>query len=88
MRGQFDPLESLNGVGHLLVGLRIYKGMKQKELAEKLGIKESQVSRDERNEYHGASIDKIQKVLEALNVELRSEIKISPKDTRQVTRPA
>lgn len=88
MRGQFDPLESLNGVGHLLVGLRIYKGMKQKELAEKLGIKEPQVSRDERNEYHGASIDKIQKVLEALNVELRSEIKISPKDTRQVTRPA
>lgn len=75
MRGQFEPLENLNGIGHMLVALRIYKGIKQKELAEKLDIKESQVSRDERNEYHGASIDKIQKVLKALNAELMSEIK-------------
>lgn len=75
MRGQFEPLENLNGIGHMLVALRICKGIKQKELAEKLNIKESQVSRDERNEYHGASIDKIQKVLKALNAELRSEIK-------------
>lgn len=74
MRGQFETLENLNGIGHMLVALRIYKGMKQRELAEKLGIKESQLSRDERNEYHGASIDKIQKVLSALGVKLKSEI--------------
>jgi DNA-directed RNA polymerase specialized sigma subunit len=73
-RGQFEPLENLNGIGHMLVALRIYKGVKQKELAEKLGIKESQVSRDERNEYHGASIEKIQKVLDALGAKLKSEV--------------
>lgn len=73
-RGQFEPLENLNGIGHMLVALRIYKGIKQKELAERLGIKESQVSRDERNEYHGASIEKIQKVLDALEAKLKSEV--------------
>ncbi len=79
-RGQFEPLMNLNGIGHMLVALRIYKGMKQKELAEKLGIKEAQVSRDERNEYHGASIDKIQKVLNALGAKLKSEIENPLKD--------
>lgn len=73
-RGQFDVLENLSGIGHLLVAFRIFKGMKQKELAEKLGINESQVSRDERNEYHGASIEKIQSVLAALGVILTTKV--------------
>lgn len=73
-RGQFDILENLNGIGHTLVALRIFKGMRQKDLAEKLGVLEAQVSRDERNEYHGSSIEKIQKVLDALGVKLKTEI--------------
>lgn len=76
-RGQFDILENFNGIGHMLVALRIFKGMKQKDLADKLGVLEAQVSRDERNEYHGASIEKVQKVLICLGVTLRSEIKQS-----------
>lgn len=79
-RGQFDIIENLNGLGHMLVALRIFKGMKQKELAKKLGVKEAQVSRDERNEYHGASIEKIQKVLEALGGRLRSKVEPDFKD--------
>jgi ribosome-binding protein aMBF1 (putative translation factor) len=79
MRGQFDLLENLNGIGHLLVALRIFKGMKQKDLAEKMGVKESQVSRDERNEYYGASIEKIQRVLSVLNVTLKSKVDASYK---------
>lgn len=73
-RGQFDPLENLQGIGTLLVAIRIAKGVSQKELAERLDAHESQISRDERNEYHGASIEKIQKVLNALKVTLKSEI--------------
>lgn len=73
-RGQFDIIENLNSLGYMLVALRISKGMKQKELAEKMGVKESQVSRDERNEYYGASLEKIQKVLDALDVTLKSKI--------------
>lgn len=73
-RGEFSALENLQGLGHMLVAIRISKGMKQKELADKLGVKEAQISRDERNEYHGASIEKIQKVLSALGVTLKSEV--------------
>ena len=79
-RGQFDILENLNGIGHTLVALRIFKGIKQKELAQKLGVKEAQVSRDERNEYHGASIEKVQKVLEALGATLKSAVETSFQD--------
>jgi DNA-directed RNA polymerase specialized sigma subunit len=73
-RGQFDPFVNLNGLGRALIAFRIYKGMSQKDLAEKLGVSEPQVSRDERNEYHGASIEKIQKVLDTLGIKLKSKI--------------
>ena len=73
-RNQFEALENLKGMGRLLVALRISKGLKQKELAEKLGVKETQISRDERNEYHGASMEKVQTVLTALGVSLKSEV--------------
>ena len=73
-RGQFDKFVNLTGLGRTLIALRIFKGMTQKDLAEKLQVSEPQISRDERNEYHGASIEKIQKVLTALDVALTSEI--------------
>lgn len=73
-RGEFNILENLDGIGYMLVAIRISKGIKQKELADKLGVKESQVSRDERNEYHGASVEKVQKILKALGVILKSEV--------------
>ncbi|HEY1079017.1 MAG TPA: helix-turn-helix transcriptional regulator [Bdellovibrio sp.] len=79
-KGQFEPLENLNGIGRTLIALRIFKSLKQKELAEKLQVTEAQVSRDERNEYHGASIEKIQKVLDAMGVTLKSVIKIGYDD--------
>lgn len=68
MRGTFEDIINLNGIGRILIALRISKGLKQNELAAKLGVNESQVSRDEANEYHGSSIEKIQKVLNALGV--------------------
>ena len=68
MRGNFEDITNLNGIGRVLIALRISKGLKQNELAIKLGVKESQVSRDEANEYHGASVEKIQKILNAMGV--------------------
>ena len=80
MRGQFDPLQNLHGLGRALVALRIHKGLTQTELAEKLGVSLPQVSRDERNEYHGASLEKIQKVLDALNVKLETKVDLDIKN--------
>jgi len=73
-RGDFSALDNLHGIGRMLVALRIFRGMKQTELAQKLGVTDSQISRDEANEYFGASIEKIQKVLEAMHVTLKTTV--------------
>jgi DNA-binding Xre family transcriptional regulator len=71
-RGEFEELRNFEGVGRLLIALRIAKGASQRDLAERLGTHESQVSRDERNEYHGVTVERANRILEALGVELRS----------------
>jgi len=77
-RGEFDQLENLRGLGHLLIALRIAQGITQKQLAERLESSDSQVSRDECNEYHGITLDRINKVLEALGVQLSSTVNFKP----------
>jgi ribosome-binding protein aMBF1 (putative translation factor) len=74
MRGEFDELRNFEGVGRLLIAARIAKGVSQRELAERLGVHESQVSRDERNEYHGITVERANRILETLGVELRSTV--------------
>ena len=78
-RGEFEELKNLRGLGELLIGLRIYKGLSQKDLAELLGVHESQVSRDEKNEYHNITLERANRILEVLKVELRSVVK-TPED--------
>lgn len=71
-RGDLGELSNLHGLGHMLVALRIARGLTQRELAAHLGVHESQVSRDERNEYHGVTVDRASRVLDAMGVRLRS----------------
>ena len=71
-RGDLGEVYNLRGMGELLVALRIARGLSQRELAERLGVHESQVSRDERNEYHGITLDRAARILEAMDVRLRS----------------
>ena len=75
-RQEFDELDNLRGLGHLLIALRIAQGISQRELARRLGVHESQVSRDERNEYFGITLERAVKVLDALNVRLRTKVEI------------
>ena len=58
----------------VLIAMRIYQGLTQRELADKLGVHESQVSRDERNEYAGITVERANRILEALGAELRTNI--------------
>lgn len=74
-RGEFAELRNFQGMGELLVAARVAQGLSQRELAERLGVHESQVSRDERNEYHGVTLERAQRVLEALRVEVRTTVK-------------
>jgi transcriptional regulator with XRE-family HTH domain len=56
----------------MLIALRIALGLTQRQLAERLGVHESQVSRDERNEYHGVTVERASRLLDALGVNLLS----------------
>lgn len=67
-RGDFREIENLKGMGQLLIGLRIFLGISQRELAKRLEVDESQVSRDERNEYRSISVERANAILEVLGV--------------------
>lgn len=71
-RGDIGELLNLHGLGHTLVALRIARGLTQRELAARLGVHESQVSRDERNAYHGVTVERASRILDAMGVRLRS----------------
>lgn len=75
-RGEFEELYNLRGFGHLLISLRIARAISQRELAKRLEVHESQVSRDERNEYFGITLERAVKVLDALGVRLRTKVEI------------
>jgi ribosome-binding protein aMBF1 (putative translation factor) len=77
-RGEFEEIENLRGLGHLLISLRIAQGISQRELAKRLDVHESQVSRDERNEYFSITLERTVKILEALNVRLTTTVEVEP----------
>jgi DNA-binding XRE family transcriptional regulator len=66
-RGDIIPLPNLRQIGLSLVALRIAKGLTQRQLAERLGVNEAQVSKDERNDYHGISVERAQRVIDAMD---------------------
>ena len=76
-RGEFDEIRNLRGLGQLLVSLRIARGLTQRQLAEKLGVHETQVSRDERNEYHGITLERAATILEALSAKVCSRVELA-----------
>lgn len=73
-RQDFETLNSIQAIGRLLIALRIASGLTQKELAKCLDVPESQVSRDERNEYHGITVERVQKILDIFGVHLTSKL--------------
>jgi transcriptional regulator with XRE-family HTH domain len=65
-------------------GSRIAQGMSQRELAKRLNVHESQVSRDERNEYFGITVERAVKVLEALDARLRIQAELEPRRSKAI----
>ena len=77
-KGRFEELHNLHGIGQMLIGVRIALGLSQRELAEKIGTHESQVSRDERNEYYGITIERAARIFDALGVEITTRVEKVP----------
>ena len=77
-RGSFDPIRNLAGLGQLLIAARVYRNISQRDLAKRLGVHESQVSRDERNEYRSITVERASRILDLLGIELLSETRPTP----------
>jgi len=75
-RRQFGKTDG-DHIGLLLINLRIANRVKQRDLADRLGVDESVVSRDERNEYRGITVERAQRILQALDE--RVELSVAPK---------
>ncbi len=67
-------LNSLREIPEALIRARIASGLSQKQLAERLGLKEQQLQRWEATRYAGISLDRIHDVAEALGVTIREQV--------------
>ncbi len=68
LAGEFDPRE-LHSVASLpltLIKARIAKGISQRELAERLGLKQQQIQRYEATDYASASLTRIGEIVDSL----------------------
>ena len=65
---EFDQLKTIAGLPESLIKARIARGLSQRDLAYRLGLKEQQIQRYEATEYASASLTRIRDVVAALDV--------------------
>jgi plasmid maintenance system antidote protein VapI len=87
-RGEMPTLTKLRELGRFLVASRIALGLTQRELADRLGVHESQVSRDEKNEYRGVTVDRATRILDALGIEMTASVAVKSKRRARARKPA
>jgi transcriptional regulator with XRE-family HTH domain len=67
-------LDSLEELPQALIKARIAAGLTQRELAEKLGLKEQQIQRYEATEYASADLARFSEVARALKIHVREDV--------------
>ena len=67
---EFDQLKTITELPVALIKARIARGLSQRDLADRLGIKEQQIQRYEASEYGSASLARIRDVISALGVDV------------------
>jgi ribosome-binding protein aMBF1 (putative translation factor) len=67
---------SFDDVPKVLIQARIAQGLTQKDLAEKLGVREQQVQHDEEILYGSASLNRLKRVAEVLGLEVEGKAKL------------
>ena len=65
----FGQLKGVAKLPRQLIRARIARGLSQRELADRLGLKEQQVQRYEASDYASASFGRIREVVSALGIE-------------------
>ncbi len=82
-RGELSEIQNLEGLGDLLINARIALDITQSELARRMSVDPSQVSKDERFSYQGLTMERATRVLDALGVELISHIAMRSGDEEE-----
>ena len=77
-RGNLTNWRTFEGSDTCSIAVRIAQGISQRELARRLDVHESQISRDERNEYFGITLERAAKILDVLNVRLHTKVEVEP----------
>ncbi len=70
-------INSLADLPRVLISCRIASGMTQRELAERLSLKEQQIQRYETQEYQGASFERIADVADAIGIEVPGRLALA-----------
>jgi predicted transcriptional regulator len=73
-RGDIPEIHNLEQLGRQLIAFRLARSVSQRVLAQRLGVSEAVVSRDEHNEYHGITAARAQRVIEALGGTLTARV--------------
>ncbi len=66
---QWDSLNMVADLPAILIKARIARGLSQKDLAERIGLKEQQIQRYEASDYATANLARIKEVVSAFGVE-------------------
>ena len=66
-------LESFDELPRALIQARIASGISQRELAQKLGLKEQQIQRYEATEYASASFERLRKIVNVLGIKINQQ---------------
>ena len=69
-------IERLDQIAPFIVKVRIAKGVSQTELARRLGVSKQVISRYEEDEYQGASIERLQQILDVLAIRTRVSLTV------------
>jgi len=73
-RNESMEITSLCELPSVLIKARIASGLSQRQLAEKLSMKEQQIQRYEATDYAGANLQRIDQVIRALGIRLQKQL--------------
>ena len=68
---QLDVLQVVADLPSVLIKARIAQGLSQKDLAERIGLKEQQIQRYEATDYASANLARIKEIASAFGVDAR-----------------
>ncbi len=68
-------VQSFEELPHALIKARIALGLSQKELANRLSMKEQQIQRYEASDFANASLKRLQQIIDALGIKIKLVIK-------------